>query len=84
MVLENRALRRILGPKRGEVTGGWRKLHNEGPHNLYSSTNVIRMIRPRRVRQAEHVTRIGEKRKAYRIFVGKPEGKRPIGRPRHR
>jgi hypothetical protein len=75
-------LRRIFGPKRDEVTGEWRKLHNEQLHNLYSSPN--RMIKSRRMRLAGHVARTEDKRNAYRILVGKPEGKRPQGRPRHR
>jgi hypothetical protein len=77
-------LRRIFGPKRDEVTGDWRKLHNEELHNLYSSPNIIRMIKLRSMRWGGHVARMGEKRNAYRILVGKPEGKRPLGRPRHR
>jgi hypothetical protein len=64
------------------VTGGWRKLHNEELHNLYSSPSVIRIIKSRRMRWAGHVARIGEKRNVYRLLVGKPEGKRPLGRPR--
>jgi hypothetical protein len=83
-VIENRVLRRIFGPKRDEVTGDRRKLHNEQFHNLYSSPNIIRMIKSRRMRSVGHVARMGEKRNAYRILVGKPEGKRPLGRPRHR
>jgi hypothetical protein len=75
-------LRRIYGPKRDEVTGDWRKLHNEELHNLYSSPNTIRMIKSRKMRWAEHVGRMGETRNAYRILVGRPEGKRPLGRPR--
>jgi hypothetical protein len=82
-VFENRVLRRILGPKRDEVTGGRRKLHNEELHNLYSSPSIIRMIKMR-MRLARHVGRMGEKRNAYRILVEKPEGKRPLGRPRHK
>jgi hypothetical protein len=78
MVFENRVLRRIFGSKRGEVMGGWRKLHNEELHNLYSSPCIIRM------RWAGHVARMGEKRNAYRILVGKLEGKIPLGRPRRR
>jgi hypothetical protein len=74
-VLENRVLRRILGPKRDEVTGGLRKLHNEELHNLYSSSNIIRIIKSRRMRWAGHVARMAEKRNAYRILVGRPEGK---------
>jgi hypothetical protein len=80
-VFENRVLRRIFGPKRDEVTGDWRKLHNEELHNLYSSPN--RMIKSR-MRWAGHVARMGETRNAYRILVGNPEGKRPLERPRYR
>jgi hypothetical protein len=83
-VFENRVLRRIFGPKRDEVTGDWRKLHNEQLRNLYSSPNIIRMIKSRWMRLAGHVARMGEKRNAYRILVGKPEGKRSLGRPRCR
>jgi hypothetical protein len=74
-VFDNKVLRRIFGPKRDEVTGGWRKLHNEKLHNLYSSSNIIRMIKSRRMRWAGHVARRGEKRNAYRILVRKSEGK---------
>jgi hypothetical protein len=70
---ENRVLRRIFGPRRDEVTGGWRKLHNEELHNLYFSPNIIRMINSRRMRWAGHVARMEETRNAYRILVGKPE-----------
>jgi hypothetical protein len=66
------------------VTGGWRKLHNEELHNLYSSPSIIRMIKSRRMGLAGQVARMGEKRNAYRILVGKPEGKRPLGRSRRR
>jgi hypothetical protein len=83
-VFENRVLRRIFGPKRDEVTGEWRKLHNEELHNLYSSSNIIRTIESRRMRWAGHVARMGEKGNTYRILVGKPEGRRPLGRPRRR
>jgi hypothetical protein len=75
-------LRRIFGPRRDEVTGDWRKLHYEELHNLYSSPNIIRMIKSKRMRWAGHVARMGETRNAYKILVGKPEGKRPLGRPR--
>jgi hypothetical protein len=75
-VFENRVLRRIFRPKRDEVMGDWRKLHNEELHNLYSSPNIFRMIKSRRMRWAGHVARVGETRNAYRILVGKPEGKR--------
>jgi hypothetical protein len=74
-------LRRIFGLKRGKVTGGWRKLHNEELHNFYSSLNIIRMIKSRRMRWAGHVARMMGKRKAYTVSVGKPRGKRPLGRP---
>jgi hypothetical protein len=69
-------------PKRDEVTGGWRKLHNEELHNLYSSPSKIRMIKSRRMRWAGHLAQMGQKRNAYRIFMRKPEGRRPLGRPR--
>jgi hypothetical protein len=77
-VFENRVLRRIFGPKRDEVTGGWRKLHNEELHSLYSSPSIIRMIKSRSMRWAGHVARTRKKRNAYRILVGKPGGKRPL------
>jgi hypothetical protein len=83
-VYENKVLRRIFGPKRDEVTGGWRKLHNEELRDLYSSPSIIRIIKSRRMRWAEHVARMGEERNACRLLVGKPEGKRPLGRPRRR
>jgi hypothetical protein len=83
-VFENRVLRSIFGPKRDEVTGDWRKLHNEDLHNLYSSPSIIKMIKSRRMRWAGRVARMGDKRNAYRILVRKPEGKRPQGRPRRR
>jgi hypothetical protein len=72
---ENRVLGRIFGPKRDEVTGEWRKLHNEELHDLYSSPNIIRIIKARRMRWVGHVTRMGEKRNVYRLLVGKPEGR---------
>jgi hypothetical protein len=74
-------LRRIFGPKRDEVTGGWRKLHNEELHGLYSPPSIIRVIKARRMRWAGHVARTGEVRGAYNILVGKPEGRRPLGIP---
>jgi hypothetical protein len=83
-VFENRVLKRIFGPKRDEVTGDWRKLHNKELHNLYSSPNIIRMNKSRRMRWAGHVARMWETRNAYRILVGKPEGKTPLGRQRRR
>jgi hypothetical protein len=83
-VFENRVLRRIFGPKRDEVMGGWRELHNEELHDLYSSLSIIRIIRSRRMRWTEHVARMGEKRTAYRLLVRNREGKSPLGRPRRR
>jgi hypothetical protein len=80
-VFENRVLKRIFGPKRDDVIGGWRKLHNEELHNLYSSPSIIRMTNSRRMRWTGHVARIGEKRNAYRILVAKPVEKRALGRP---
>jgi hypothetical protein len=77
-------LRRIFGTKRDELTGDWRKLYNEKLHNLYSSPNIIRMIKSRSMRWDGHVAFMWEKRTEYRILVGKPEGKRPLGRPRRR
>jgi hypothetical protein len=73
-----------VGPKRDKVTGGWRKLHNEKLLNLYSSPNMIRRIKSRTMRWSGHVARMEMKRNAYRILVEKPEGKRPLGRPRRR
>jgi hypothetical protein len=83
-VFESRVLWKIFVPKRDEVTGEWRKLHNEELRELYSSPSIIRIIKSRRMRWAGHVARIGEKRNAYRLLLGKPEGKRPLGRPRRR
>jgi hypothetical protein len=83
-MFENKALRTIFGPKRDEVTGGWRKLHNEELRDLYSSPSIIRIIKSRRMKWAGHVARMGEKGNAYRLLVGKPEGKRPLGSPRRR
>jgi hypothetical protein len=76
-VFENRVLRRMFRPKRDGVTGGWRKLHNEELHNLYSSSGIIRIITSRNRRWAGYVAPMGKKRNAYRIWLGKPEGKRP-------
>jgi hypothetical protein len=83
-VFENRVLRRIFGPKRDEVTEERRKLHNEELHNLYSSPDIIRQVKSRRMMRAGHVARMGEERNVYKVLVGKPEGKRPLGRPRRR
>ena len=75
-------MRRIFGPRRDEVTGEWRKLHNEELNDLYSSPNNVCVIKWRRMRWAGHVACMGERRGVYRVFMGKPEGKRPLGRPR--
>jgi hypothetical protein len=83
-VFENRVLRRIFGPKRDEVTGEWSKLHNKELHNLYSSPDIIRQVNSRRMRLAGHVACMGEERKVYNVVVRKPEGRRPLGRPRRR
>jgi hypothetical protein len=83
-MFKNRVLRRIFGPKRDGVMGGWRKLCNEELHNLYSSPSIIRIIKSRKMRWAGHVARMGEKRNMYRLLVGKPKGKRPPGRSRCR
>ena len=83
-MFENMVLRRIFGPRRDGVTGEWRRLHNEELNNLYSSPNIVRVIKSRRMRWAGHVARMGEKMGVYRVLVGKPEGKRPLGRPRRR
>ena len=77
-------LRRILGPRRDEVTGEWRGLHNEELNDLYCSPNIVRAIKSRRMRWAGHVGRMGEDRGVYRVLVGKPEGRRPLRRPRRR
>jgi len=83
-VFENRVLRRIFGPKRDEVTGEWRKLHNEEFNDLYCSPYIVRVIKSRRMRWAGHIARVGDWRSVYRVLVGKPEGKRPLGIPRIR
>jgi len=83
-VLESGVLKRIFEPKRDEVTGGWRKLHNEELNDLYRSPNIVRVIISRRMRWAGHVARMGERRVVYRVVVGKREGKRPLGRPTRR
>jgi hypothetical protein len=83
-VFENGVLRRIFGPKREEVTGEWRMLHSGELHNLYSSPDIIRQIKSRRIRWVGQVARVEEGRSVYRILVGKPKGKRPLKRPRRR
>jgi len=83
-VLENIVLRRIFGPRRDEVTGEWRRLHNEELTDLYPSPNIARVIKSRRMRWAGHVARMGEERGVYRVLMGKPGGRRPLGRPRRR
>ena len=84
-VFENMVLRRIFGPRRDEVMGEWRRLHNEELNGLYSSPNIVWVIKSRRMRWAGHVVcMMGEERGVYRVLVGKPEGKRPLGKPRHR
>jgi hypothetical protein len=83
ILLENTVLRRIFGPKKAEVTGVWRK-RNEELHDLYSSPTIVRVIKSRRMRWAGHVARMGDEGGVYRVLVGKPEGKRPLGRPRRR
>jgi len=83
-VFENMVLRRIFGPRRKEVTGECRRLHNEELNDLYSSPNIVRVIKSRRMRWAVHVASMGEEREVYRVMVGKPEGRRPLGRPRRR
>jgi hypothetical protein len=83
-VFENMMLRRIFRPKGDEMTGEWRTLHNEELHDFYSSPSIIRIMKARRTRWAGHVARTREKRNAYKLLVGKPDGKRPLGRPRRR
>jgi len=83
-VFENMVLRRIFGSRREEVTAEWRRLHNEELNDLYSSHNIVRVIKSRRMRWAGHVAPMGEERGVYRVLVGKPERKRPLGRPRCR
>ena len=77
-------LRRVFGPKMEAVTGDWRKLHNEELSDLYSLPNIVRVVKSRRMRWAGHVARMGQRRGVYRVLVEKPEGKRPLGRPRRR
>jgi hypothetical protein len=83
-VFENRELRRIFGPKCDEVTGEWRKLHNKEFHKLYCSPNIIRVIKSIRTIWARYIAHKWEKRGVYRVLVGKPEGKRPLGRRRRK
>jgi hypothetical protein len=82
-VFENRVLRRIFGPKRDEVTWEGRKLHNAELNNLFSSPNIVRVVKSRRMRWSGHVARLGKGRVVYRVLVVKPEGRRPLGKPRH-
>ena len=83
-MFENMVLRRIFEPKRDEVTGEWRRLHKEELNDLYSSHNIVRVIKSKRMRWAGHVARMGEERGVYRVLVGKPEGRRPLRRLRRR
>jgi hypothetical protein len=83
-VFENRVLRMMFGPKRDEITAECRRLHNEEPDDLYSSPNIIRVIKSRRMRWVGHVARMGERRSTYKVLVGKSEERNPIGRSRHR
>ena len=83
-MFESMVLRRIFGRSMDEVTGEWKRLHNEGLNDLYSSPNIVRVIKSRRMRWAGHVARMGEERGVHRVLVGKPEGKRPLGGPRLR
>jgi hypothetical protein len=83
-VFENRVLRRIFGPKRDEMMGEWRKLHNEEFHNLYPSPDIIRQVKSMQMRWAGPVACIEEERKVYKVLMAKPEGKRRLGTPRHR
>jgi hypothetical protein len=83
-VLENRGLREIFGPERGEVRGNWRKLHFEELYNFQSWLNIVRMMKSRKIRWTEHVARMGTNINAFRFLVGKPEGKRQLGKARHK
>jgi len=81
-VFQNMVLRRIFGPRKDEVTGEWRRMHNEELNDLYCSPNIVRVIKSRRMIWAGHMARMGEEREVYSVLVGKPEGKRPLWRPR--
>jgi hypothetical protein len=83
-VFENRVLRRIFGPKREEVARDWRRLHNEELHNVYTSPDIVMMVKSRKMRWMGHGARMGEMRNAYKILTGESEGKRPLERPRHK
>jgi hypothetical protein len=83
-LFENKVLRRVFGPTRDEVTGEWRKLYNEELNDLYSLPNIVRVVKSTRMRWAGHGARMGEERGEHRLLVRKPEGKRPLGRPRRR
>jgi hypothetical protein len=83
-VFENRVLRRVFGPRRDEVTGEWRKLYNEELNDLYSLPNIVRVVKSRRIRWAGHVACMGEKKGVHKVLVEKPEGKRPLGKPRRK
>jgi len=83
-MIENMVLRIIFGPRRDEITGEWRRLHNEELNDLYSSSNIVRVIKSRRMSWAGNVARMGVERGVYRVLLGKPEGRRPLGRPRRR
>jgi hypothetical protein len=83
-VLENRTLRKLFGPKRDEITEEWRRLHNEELYDLYSFPNSIRVSNSRRMRWAGYIARMEDRRGAYRVLMGRPEGKRPLGRPRRK
>ena len=83
-MIENKVLRGIFGPRKKEIIGEWRKLHNEELNDLYASPNIVRMIKSRRMRWEGHLGHVGDRRGVYRVLLGKPEGKRPLGRPRRR
>jgi len=83
-IIKNMVLRRIFGPRKDKVMGEWRRLHNEEINDLYSSPNIVRVIKSRRMRWVGHVASVGEERVVYSTLVGKPEGKRTLGRPRFR